>query len=528
TLAYDANGGSGEMQPASAAEGESVAAAACGFGAPGGKEFAGWNAAADGSGAAYAEGDPVELSADTVLYAQWRDAELPPAQTFALSYDANGGAGEMQPAAVEAGKPIAVAECGFTAPADKVFSGWNEAADGSGAAYAAGDPITLEADAVLYAQWADDPAAVARRVAQQQADAFAALARGIGAVDLSAAGRIAEARAAYDALPDAARALVAAEDLALLESAEAQLARCYYVTLSYEPVASGSTAELLASTNAPEEAIGWQISTDEGIIWDDVEGAVGVAYSVPTVEGSLGNYYRAKATIPLPGRPDYVTYSNAVMLAAVVPGPDPQPDPDPGPQPDPDPQPDDGTAAQQAATNKKAAASAASAIAKLPDVANVTDADAKAVAAARAAYDALTSAQKKLVPAATLKKLAAAEAAVKSTITFNAAKCTKAALAKAVKKSGKKPAAVKKVVLGTKVKRIAKASFAKLKKAKTIVVQTKKLKKAAIAKALAKSKVAAVVVNVGNAKANKAYAKKYKKIFTKKICGKKVSVRAAS
>lgn len=43
-----------------------------------GYEFAGWNTAADGSGTAYAPGDPYTLTdADDVLYAQWKKVEEP-------------------------------------------------------------------------------------------------------------------------------------------------------------------------------------------------------------------------------------------------------------------------------------------------------------------------------------------------------------------------------------------------------------------------------------------------------------------
>ena len=40
-----------------------------------------------------------------------------------------------------------------------------------------------------------------------------------------------------------------------------------------------------------------------------------------------------------------------------------------------------------------------------------------------------------------------------------------------------------------------------------------------------RSAVNCVLVQVGSAKANKKYAKKYKKLFTKKVCGKKASVK---
>ena len=63
------------------------------------------------------------------------------------------------------------------------------------------------------------------------------------------------------------------------------------------------------------------------------------------------------------------------------------------------------------------------------------------------------------------------------------------------------------------------------KKAKTVTIKTKKLTKKTIKKALKSSKVKTVKVKVGSNSANKKFVKKYKKIFTKKIAGKKVVVK---
>lgn len=71
---------------------------------------------------------------------------------------------------------------------------------------------------------------------------------------------------------------------------------------------------------------------------------------------------------------------------------------------------------------------------------------------------------------------------------------------------------------------IAKSAFAKAKKCKKVVVATKKLTKKSVKGALKKAKVTKVVVHVGTKKANKSYAKKYRKYFTKSNCGKKVTV----
>lgn len=61
-------------------------------------------------------------------------------------------------------------------------------------------------------------------------------------------------------------------------------------------------------------------------------------------------------------------------------------------------------------------------------------------------------------------------------------------------------------------------------KVKTLTVKTKDLTKASVKGSLKGSKVKTVKVRVGKKKTNKKYIRKYKKIFTKKNCGKKVRV----
>lgn len=81
------------------------------------------------------------------------------------------------------------------------------------------------------------------------------------------------------------------------------------------------------------------------------------------------------------------------------------------------------------------------------------------------------------------------------------------------------------VTLGKKVKKINRNAF-KGTNIRTVIVKTKKLKKAKVKNAFKGAKVTKVKVNVGSKKLNKKYVKKYKKIFTKKNVGKKVKVSA--
>lgn len=78
TLSYHANGGSGEA-PASVripAGTELTVAKNHPLTHSGGKEFGGWNTAADGSGTAHASGGTITVNGDTTLYAQWNAVSI--------------------------------------------------------------------------------------------------------------------------------------------------------------------------------------------------------------------------------------------------------------------------------------------------------------------------------------------------------------------------------------------------------------------------------------------------------------------
>ena len=78
---------------------------------------------------------------------------------YTLSYDANGGTGEMattERCAESATLTVKVAANGFTGPAARAFLGWaisQENADAGTVDYAAGADYTLTGDATLYAVW---------------------------------------------------------------------------------------------------------------------------------------------------------------------------------------------------------------------------------------------------------------------------------------------------------------------------------------------------------------------------------------
>jgi hypothetical protein len=124
------------------------------------------------------------------------------------------------------------------------------------------------------------------------------------------------------------------------------------------------------------------------------------------------------------------------------------------------------------------------------------------------------------------KSIAEAQKRSVTTVTVNTKTVSADAVNTAVTKAGGSSEYVTTIVLGKKVKIISKSAFKNYKNAKTLVVKTKKLKRAKVKKSLKDSEITNVKVQVGKKKTNKKYVKRYKRIFTKKNAGKKVIVSA--
>ena len=132
-------------------------------------EFGGWNTAADGSGTSYPAGseytmpgsNPIALPlpSGVYLYAQW----INPATTYTLTYNAGTGGSGTAPASPTSYSSNSTATIlGNTGPytnsdPNKIFYGWNTAANGSGTSYSTGSTITMNASKTLYAQWGSTP-----------------------------------------------------------------------------------------------------------------------------------------------------------------------------------------------------------------------------------------------------------------------------------------------------------------------------------------------------------------------------------
>lgn len=71
-----------------------------------------------------------------------------------VSFDPNGGSGEMAAQDIPFGVKAPINANTFTAPAGKVFDCWNTKADGTDRSVEDGESIELDEDTTLYAQWA--------------------------------------------------------------------------------------------------------------------------------------------------------------------------------------------------------------------------------------------------------------------------------------------------------------------------------------------------------------------------------------
>ena len=144
-VTYNANGGNGAPASQGKQEGISLTLSSA-KPTRTGYTFTGWNTKADGSGTNYAAGASYTSNAAVTLYAQWS------ANTFTVSYNANGGSGAPSAQTKTYGTNLTLSSTkptrtGYT------FNGWNTKADGSGTSYAAGASYTSNAAVTLYAQW---------------------------------------------------------------------------------------------------------------------------------------------------------------------------------------------------------------------------------------------------------------------------------------------------------------------------------------------------------------------------------------
>jgi hypothetical protein len=153
TVTYIVNGGTGDVAAQKVLRGDMfVVAYPDGLTAPFGMEFKEWHTHAGGLvGTAYAPGDTIKMTGNIVLYAQWTPL------AFQVTYDVNGGIGEVDPISVYYGSSFEAASADDLEFPGYLFDSWNTMIDGTGDSYAVGAKIKMKTlGMALYAQWTLD------------------------------------------------------------------------------------------------------------------------------------------------------------------------------------------------------------------------------------------------------------------------------------------------------------------------------------------------------------------------------------
>ncbi len=149
-VTFNANGGSGTMEPQTITYDSASALKANAF-TRAGYTFTGWNTAEDGSGMSYPDVCSYTMINEGItLYAQWT------ANTYSVKFDSNGGnSGEaMANLQIKFDSSKLLTTNTFTKQG-YYFIGWNTRADGEGISYAENAEFEMNVanDVTLYAQW---------------------------------------------------------------------------------------------------------------------------------------------------------------------------------------------------------------------------------------------------------------------------------------------------------------------------------------------------------------------------------------
>ncbi|MBS4872644.1 MAG: S-layer homology domain-containing protein [Peptoniphilus sp. oral taxon 375] len=142
-VSYDANGGSGEMKEVPQKKGTNYTLLPNAFTASDDtQEFDTWEV----NGEKVAPGTKIKVDKDTVVKAIWKKIQVK------VTYDANGGSGEMTEKTQDKGSEYAVLPNAFTAPDDtQEFDTWEV----NGEKVAPGTKIKVDKDTVVKAIWKD-------------------------------------------------------------------------------------------------------------------------------------------------------------------------------------------------------------------------------------------------------------------------------------------------------------------------------------------------------------------------------------
>ena len=145
TLTYNANGGTGAPGKQTKWYGSTIKISTV-KPTKTGYTFQGWGLSADTTTIRYNPGDTFGSDADTTLYAVWK------ADTYTVSYDANGGTGAPGNQTKTYGVNLTLSSTKPTRT-NYTFKGWGTSAASTTVAYASGASYTANAAIMLYAIW---------------------------------------------------------------------------------------------------------------------------------------------------------------------------------------------------------------------------------------------------------------------------------------------------------------------------------------------------------------------------------------
>ena len=140
-VSFNGNKGTGNMSEQKVKKGDEYVLPENTFIAPKNKTFSHWKIGNEEK----KPGDKITVNGDTEVIAIWKDAEVK------ISYNANGGSGEMKDETLTKGSTYKLLANGFTAPKNKKFKAWKI----GDKEYAEGSEITIDQDTKIEAIWED-------------------------------------------------------------------------------------------------------------------------------------------------------------------------------------------------------------------------------------------------------------------------------------------------------------------------------------------------------------------------------------
>ena len=154
-VTFDPNGGSGSMDPGTATENVPFVLPACAYTAPEDQEFVTWAIGAENGPKVPPDGEYV-FTENTTVYAIWKDLPPKPPETYAVTFDPNGGSGSMDPGTATEHVAFVLPACACTAPEGQEFDTW---AIGSldGPKVPPGGEFVFTENTTVYALWKDLP-----------------------------------------------------------------------------------------------------------------------------------------------------------------------------------------------------------------------------------------------------------------------------------------------------------------------------------------------------------------------------------